>query len=157
MFLWVTRFAVCPCFRQRGQQGRLQGWVERGPGFCPAASPTAMAISVPPLRPCSKLKLWVFGDKIGRNPGTRRQEKLGQAGRPVSKVIRGTGADGPASGPPSRVLWGPLLSWVFSPRSLDKPRSPFRPPFPSLVNRNRRPGCEGSGCEVSFGKMKAKH
>lgn len=65
----------------------------------------------------------------------RRQEKLGQAGRPVSKVIRGMGADGPASGPPSRVLWGPLLSWVFSPRSLDKPRSPFRPPFPSLVNR----------------------
>lgn len=79
MFLWITRFAVCPCFRQRGRLGRLQGWEERGSSFCPAASPTAMAISVSPLRPCSKLTLWVFGDKI-LNPGMRRQEKLGQAG-----------------------------------------------------------------------------
>lgn len=78
LFLWITRFVVCPCFRQRGWLERLQGWEERGPSFCPAASPTAMAILVSPLRPCSKLMLWLFGDKI-LNPGMRKQEKLGQA------------------------------------------------------------------------------
>lgn len=75
-----------------------------------------MAISVSPLRPCSKLTLWVFGDKI-LNSGMRRQEKLGQAGlslQPWGLCLRSSEEwaqrVGPVSGPPSRMLWDPFSS-----------------------------------------------
>lgn len=125
---WLSLLVSCgftqfPFSRQREQLKRLQRWVESGPSSCPAASPVATAtISVSSLRPCSKLKLWVFGDKI-QNPGMRREGETG-AGRWVSQVtnfllqvpgprlkfVQGTGTDGPVFWSSSQSIRGPLLS-----------------------------------------------
>lgn len=68
-----------PLFQGQEAAQKASGVVGRGPSFCPAASLTAIAVSVSALRPRSQLKLWVVGDKI-QNQGWGGREEEGQAG-----------------------------------------------------------------------------